>query len=97
MAYARDMNSGGGIVIACEIILFQPCPVDSEKKHKGQPITELSDAHVVVVKHADDLQKVSTIPMTNSSAWNKSGGVRVSTEIVISDSSHALPRFILKF
>eukprot|EP00039_Didymoeca_costata_P004207 m.71956 g.71956 ORF g.71956 m.71956 type:complete len:52 (+) comp12292_c1_seq2:668-823(+) len=39
MAYARDMNSGGGIVIACEIILFQPCPVDSEKKHKGQPIT----------------------------------------------------------
>eukprot|EP00039_Didymoeca_costata_P022452 m.4548 g.4548 ORF g.4548 m.4548 type:complete len:669 (-) comp3013_c0_seq2:114-2120(-) len=96
IAYAND--GGGGIVIAYEIALFQPCPVDSTRVN-GKALTELSDAHVVIVRHGENLDVVSTKPIRDSTLWktkHNPEGERVSCEIVVREGSHALPRFILK-
>eukprot|EP00039_Didymoeca_costata_P016580 m.299550 g.299550 ORF g.299550 m.299550 type:complete len:1706 (-) comp16415_c0_seq19:74-5191(-) len=91
------------VVIACEMVLFNPWPVPDSIVMRGQPITSKSDAHISVVRHAKDLSKVdpyhtNTIPIppnTWKTAANPSGE-DVSTEIVVNDI-HVLPRFYLVF
>eukprot|EP00039_Didymoeca_costata_P016584 m.299689 g.299689 ORF g.299689 m.299689 type:complete len:767 (-) comp16415_c0_seq47:91-2391(-) len=91
------------VVIACEMVLFNPWPVPDSIVMRGRPITGKSDAHIAVVRHAKDLSRVdahltNTIPIppnTWKTAANPSGE-DVSTEIVVNDI-HVLPRFYLVF
>jgi len=106
---AKAYASESGLVLVCNILLFQPYPVIENFRigpkfagFYGQPIVPGCDAHVAVVKHFDSLHAGDTIPLPPSE-WigeghtGPGGGTfEMSTEIVMSDL-HVLPRCILKW
>lgn len=118
--YARAYAQKTGIVLVCNILLFQPYPVTDSHKFYGKPIMGGCDAHVVckallcfiylfindiqlyqaMVRHSNSL-KTSTVPC-DPSEWIGEGGIgtgtqEMSTEIVLRETQHVLPRAILQF
>jgi hypothetical protein len=107
-AYARS-KTGPGVEIVANILLFQPYPVIEQPfcgpnaaGYKGQSVPPNCDANIATVRHSNTL-KDATVPLPPTE-WigegHEGGGdgtTEMTTEIVISDLQHVLPRCILKF